>query len=458
MATKGKLRAAASSLMGRLAAIAILILVLLIPKAMVMGLIREREDRRDEAKTEVSEKWGGEQVLLGPVLSVPYETLVVIEEKEKGVVKKTTKRQMHNAFFLPDKVVHDVQVETQVRYRGIFEIILYEAKVTTRGVFARPSFAKLAVNANRIFWDKATLVQGISDIRGIQSDVKFAWDGRTLDLSPGVVNDKVVNSGVQANVGLPEGKRQHSFEMTYTLNGAEDLRFVPNGVQTVVEMTSPWNCPSFQGAFLPKTREVRDDGFTARWEIPHLARNFPQQWQDNDITQYEMQGSAFGVSLLYPVDTYQTTMRSAKYGILFLALTFLIFFLFEILVGVKMHPIQYLLVGFGLLLFYVLLLAFSEHMLFGPAYLFASLATIGLVTAYSSSVLWNWKRARVIGVILGFTYAYLYTLLKIEDYALLLGSLGLFIALAILMFVTRNIDWYEAGDADEGKPGRKPKR
>ncbi len=449
-------------------AITVLLLLLLIPKSMVTDVIGDRERHRDEARQQVSAQWGGSQVLAGPFLVVPY---LVLEKavNEKKEVQQTT--SLYYAVFLPDSLEEEIQADPQVRHRGIYEVVLYQAKVSLKGTFPWPNFNGFAVQPQKILWNKAALVQGLSDIRGIQKDARLIVDGKDVSLEPGLPPIQTVSSGIHAGLDLSARRPSLSFSLGFTLNGAGNLSFIPLGRQTSVHFASPWPNPSFQGAFLPNERQVGPNGFTAQWEIPNLARNFPQQWSTaNSPVEFQVQlasnastyaggdettpnvrdlgPSTFGVDFFYPVDNYQAATRSAKYGELFLALTFLIFFLFEVLSKVRIHAFQYLLVGFALILFYLLLLSFSEFIGFGWAYLIAAASTIGLITAYSSSLLWHWRQARMIGLLLAFIYGYLYCLLKAEDYSLLLGSIGLFVSLAVVMYATRKVDWYQAGGKD----------
>ena len=457
-----KLQSATTSFTAKFIAITILLLLLLIPKGMVTDVISDREQHRDEARQAVSAQWGGPQVLAGPFLVVPYLVSEKVLNDKKELQETST---LYYAVFLPDSLQETIQADPQVRHRGIYEVVLYQSKVVLTGSFPWPNFNTFAVVPSKILWNKAALVQGLSDIRGIQKGAQLLIDGKTISLEPGLPPIQTVTSGIHADLDLSIPKAAVPFNLSFTLNGAGNMSFIPLGRQTTVDFSSSWPNPSFQGAFLPNDRQVGPKGFTAKWEIPNLARNFPQQWTTaNSPVDFQVQAAAyygstdanlgirtqdlgpstFGVDFFYPVDNYQSTTRSAKYGELFLSLTFLIFFLFEVLSGSRIHPFQYLLVGFALILFYLLLLSISEFIAFGWAYLIASIATISLITVYSHWVLWDWKRARMMGMLLGFIYAYLYCLLKAEDYSLLLGALGLFISLGVVMYVTRNVDWYNA--------------
>ncbi len=295
---------------------------------------------------------------------------------------------------------------------------------------------------------------------GINENIKVTWDseefyvkpGIEIKLSPGSRNEqliKTIRSGVSANIPLniAEAKKAYNFTFDINLKGSEKLGFIPLGGETNVELISDWQTPSFDGAFLPDEREVGKDGFKARWKVLQLNRNFPQSWKgkpSNDILD-----SAFVVKLLVPVDEYQKNERSVKYAIMFISLTFLIFFFVEVINKIRIHPIQYLLVGLALVLFFSLLLSLSEHLNFNLAYLIASIGTISAITLYSRNIFKNNRLTMLQGGVLAILYIFIFTILQLQDYALLMGSTGLFVVLAIVMFISRKIDWY----AIDIKPG-----
>ena len=223
------------------------------------------------------------------------------------------------------------------------------------------------------------------------------------------------------------------------LNGSGQISFLPLGKSTSVKLSSTWKSPSFNGPFLPDEREVNEQGFNATWKILNLNRSYPQQWAGKNE---KVAASAFGVKLFHPIDEYQQTMRSVKYAVLFITLTLVAFFLTEVINRVRVHPIQYLLIGSAICLFYLLLLSISEHSSFGLAYLVSSAASTGLVTLYSRSVLKSMPVSMTICGLMSFLYGFLYITLRLEDYALLIGSTGMFAVLAMVMYLTRKVDWY----------------
>ncbi|HKL19941.1 MAG TPA: cell envelope integrity protein CreD [Halalkalibaculum sp.] len=419
------------SLGTRLFIIAFLTLALLIPSFLIQELISERESRRDSVANEISQKWGDKQVIIGPLLSVPY--------KHYFKNSDTIEQAIRYAHFLPDKLTIEGSIIPEVRYRGIYEVIVYNSKLSLSGSFPSLDLSGLNVPPEHFLPDEAFVSVGISDMTGIKDFISVNWDGKDYQANPGIESNDVLKSGISIVPSLEAGKaNQFNFEMN--LNGSSALLFSPVGKQTTVQLTSGWPNPSFTGNFLPAEREVSSSGFKATWEVLHLNRNFPQKWTG---PKQEVSNSTFGVDLLLPVDEYQKTMRTAKYAIMFISLTFLTFFMMELLGKKLIHPVQYLLIGFALLLFYTLLLSISEYLVFKLAYLLAAAPVILLITVYAYRVLSDKRQAGIIFGVLILLYGYLYILLQLQDYALLMGSIGLFIVLSLVMYLTRNIDWFE---------------
>ena len=412
--------------------IGVLILVMLIPVVMIQNLIRERELTGSSVVSEVSSKWGNRQALSGPVFCVPFRI--------SRIENNTTREIRDMAYFLPEELNIETDVQPEIRYRSIYKVVVYQSEIKVGGTFRHPDFDKLNVKAHSIEWENAFVIIGISDMRGIRSNIAFNWDNTPKESMSGTGDLMLAESGVTVKIPLSAenaDEKIYPFDFTLTLNGSDGLFFVPAGKTTRVTMTSPWNTPSFDGTFLPDWREVAN-GFTATWNVFNYNRNFPQMWTG---TNYHFQASEFGVNLILPVDHYQKTMRSAKYAIMFIALTFLVFFLVELISHKRIHPFQYLLVSIGLVLFYSLLLALSEQMHFNIAYLISAVAIIGLITAYSHSIFKEMKLTVLMGGFLTVLYLFLFTVLQLEDFALLFGSVGLFISLAVVMYISRKVDW-----------------
>jgi inner membrane protein len=295
-----------------------------------------------------------------------------------------------------------------------------------------------------VLWEEAFLTIGISDLRGVKEKVTVNWSGEEIAVEPGSRIPGLVNSGITVNNLFDKVPDPGSFQFSFNLHlqGSSHLGFIPLGKETVVSLSSNWQDPSFSGSFLPDDRTVNEEGFNASYKILELNRNYPQFWI-GDQNAASIQDSAFGVDLLLPANDYQKAMRSAKYALLVISLTFLTFFLVEIFNKKSVHPFQYILAGMALVLFYVLLISISEHTSFNTAYIIAGTAVISMTGLYARSVLGSLKQSVVLVMVLGLTYTFVYITLQIQDYALLIGSIGLTAILAFTMYITRNINWYE---------------
>jgi len=412
-----------------------LILILLIPTYMIRFLIHERENRHNITIEEISSKWAREQTIAGPILTVPYG----IYSKDKG--EKVIKSVKY-AHFLPDELNIDGNISPEIRYRGIYETVVYKSNLKFTGKFSSPDFKDLNIPDDNILWEDAFVSLGIPDMRGIEKNIEINLNKIIFAYTPGIETNDIINPGLSAPFPIkdadnPEKNYEYSFDIN--LKGSKELNFIPLGKETNVKLTSNWNNPSFDGAFLPYEREITNSGFNAKWNVLYLNRDYPQKWKGNS---YNIFNSAFGVKLLMPVDEYQKTMRSVKYAVMFISLTFMIFFFVEVINKKRIHPVQYILVGLALVIFFTLLLSLSEHINFNFAYLIASIATILLITAYSKTIFKSNFLTILMGSVLLILYGFMYTILQLQDYSLLLGSIGLFIVLAVTMYLSRKIDWY----------------
>jgi inner membrane protein len=433
-----------------------LMMVLLIPLAMILGLVSERTSRRDDAVREVSATWANPQVAGAIVLTVPY-TVTWTDANNKTV---TVDR---HARFLPEALTIDTRITPTFRHRGLFDVPVYTAHLVMRGIYRRPDLAALHVEDAAVLWDRATLGIGIGDLRGVTPGLAVTWNNKPLIVAPAVQSIGLSEQAMEATLPkLSEAAATADLPFTIELDlrGTSQIRFQPSGKTTTVTVASPWPDPKFFGAFLPETPNISAAGFEATWRLSHFGRGYPQSWLDTDMSADKLRDTSeaarFGVALVTPVDIYQQSDRSVKYGALFILLTFLTFFLTELFQRARLHPVQYLLVGAALCLFYLLLLSLSEQVGFGPAYIAASGATIGVIAMYAGYALGGlWQGARTaLGLVA--MYGFLYILLRLEDYALLAGTLGLFAILAGLMYVTRRVNWYEIGRSQLPAPAPAP--
>ncbi len=439
---QGLMTAIRGSQMLRLLVIGFLVLLLLIPAAMIGGLVSERRSTRDGAVEEVTAKWGRLQVVTGPALVIPYvQRRVELDKKGDKVVREQTR----HLTVLPETLSVRGEIETEVRHRGIFDVPVYRLKLEVSGRFARPDFPEWGVPPGDVRWDRAEIGVGISDARAIQEQADLTWNGRTISFLPGTGAFELKTTGIHAPLAGAPPAAAFEFKFPLVLNGSVGVYFTPFGRETSVSLRSNWSDPSFQGNWLPTKRSVTDHGFEASWSIPFLGRNYPQAWNDGTSMADTVDASKFGLDLITPVDEYRMAERSTKYAGLFILLTFATIWLIEVLGRLRVHSIQYLLVGAAMCLFFLLELALSEHLGFALAYAVASVAVIALIASYSLAALRSPGRAGIVGGLVASLYAYLYVLLKNEDYALLIGSVGLFLMLAAVMYLTRRIDWHAAG-------------
>jgi inner membrane protein len=426
----------------RMIVMGVLLVALNVPLTMMCGVVSERAARRDTVVRDVSSDWGGTQFVGGPVLSVPYRySWTDASGRTHGATS--------HYHFLPETLTIDGSIEPGERRRSLFTVVVYTARIKLRGQFAAPRLPDVKPAPDAVLWNEAAVSVGITDPRGIARAVELTWNGAPRRFVPGAVDTGLFTTGMQAKAdGLePARTAPLPFEMDLEVKGTREFRVLPAGNETTMKLTSPWPHPSFVGT-TPDPPQVDGNGFSASWRVPYFGRGFPPLWNGSDTQAVQRIGqqasaSAFGVALIQPVDIYVQSDRAVKYAALFIVLTFVIAFVWEITGGVLVHPIQYLFVGFTMCVFYLLLLSLAEHSGFDAAYLIAAGATIALLAWYWSWVLGGRRQGTLMGGALTVLYGYLYLLLRLEDYALLAGSAGLFVMLALLMFLTRRVNWYE---------------
>jgi len=437
----------------KLGVVGVLTLVLMIPLAMIRGVLSERRERKAEAIGEITRSWGAEQTIVGPVLVVPYTHDVVeyVNQTVNGRTERVESRRVETArlYVLPSTMDCEGSLDPRTLHRGIYEAVVYAGALTLSGGFQRPDLKALRIPEDRVKWDEAEVTLAVTDLRGTRESLVLEAGTERVPLQPGCLLPGFT-SGVRARVGdIAAGGTSWTYRVALTLNGSRSLEIVPSGASTSVRLASTWPDPSFMGAFLPVDRTVDAGGFKAEWRVAQYGRTFPSVWSDAQPAGQpgagDFSGSALGVSLLSLVDTYRTVERSIKYGILFVALVFTAFFLFEVLAALRIHPLQYALVGAALCLFYLGLLSLSEFIAFPAAYAAAAGASLLMIATYCARVLRSGRRTGLVAGVLALTYGYLYVLLQLQDFSLLFGTVGLFAALGAVMYATRNVDWYAAG-------------
>ncbi|KVL11661.1 cell envelope integrity protein CreD [Burkholderia cepacia] len=435
---------------------ALLALLILIPLQMVQSIVHERSAYRMDALQSIWSSYAGPQTVSGPVLVVPYtEVTRVRDETPAGGATKTSLRSETKRLLVFPKTLNvDGTLTTSVRYRGIHKALVYELTSRLTGTLALPDLKKLPQADGHVSFkvDNAYVAIGIGDIRGLTAQPDVRIGGARFDVEQGTRLDSL-RQGVHANVDLAALAEAGAgagagavvpFSIDLPLRGAESVAFAPVGDQNDFSLKSTWPHPSFDGAFLPNNRTVDARGFTGNWRVTSFNTKAREQ-----IATGNGEGAieTASVSMIEPVNVYLQAERATKYGALFVMLTFASFFMYELVKRLRIHPIQYALVGLSLALFFLLLLSLSEHIAFAYAYLAASGACIGLLGFYLSFVLHSVKRGAVFSALLAVLYAALYGLLLSEDNALMLGSLLLFAILAGIMTLTRRVDWYSLGAA-----------
>jgi inner membrane protein len=408
----------------KMAILAFMGLLLLIPLEMIKSVIRERAQYANEAKIEIGKLWATSQIITGPVLNIPGKKII----SDKGEFATTI---LH---VLPENLVVAGRIKPEIRYRGIYETVVYDSELALSGGFSTEGFEN--PDGYIYDWDHAYFTLGVSDNKGIRDNIVLNLDGKVIDAAPGTLDNDVFETGISFPVAIKnvdEKGFRGNFNMKLGLRGSEYLSFTPVGKTTEVTLSSDWNAPSFQGNFLPVERKVTPQGFDARWVVTHLNRNFPQIWTGD---KYKPEGDAFGVDLMIEVDHYKKAERSAKYGLLFILFTFFVLIVIEFRSSERIHIFYYLLVSLALLLFFSMLSALSEQVGFNAAYLISSVAIIGLLSAFFKSLMKKWWVVLLISGLLTTLYLFIFVLLALKDYAYLGGNVGLFILLAVLMMLS----------------------
>ena len=435
-----------TSITARMLMVGFLVIILLIPLSYISSLINERAFRQTDVVNEINSKWGNHVLVYGPVLKLPYKSYTetkTYNEKTKTYFKET-QTHIKNAYIFPENLDSKVKVNSKTLSRGNFESAVFTTQMDFSGHYIPVDLKAKGIKPEDIVWNEATIILKTSNLKGIKSEVQINLNDKTYNFETNFNQNDNHNLDVLESSFIKGetlfATKSTNFNFSITFNGSRQIEIIPIGKTTTMQMESNWADPSFMGNYLPndETKQITENGFKADWKVLHINRAFSQQHLKNipKLNQF-----AFGTKFMVMVDEYQKSERSAKYGFLVIGLTFLVFFLIQTLSKINIHPFQYLMIGLALTMFYTLLVSISEHSNFLKAYLIAGISVILLITLYSKSILKTFKFPLFIGASLSALYAFIYVIIQLENYALLVGSIGLFLILAIVMFVSRKIDW-----------------
>ncbi len=443
------------SITARMIMVGFLILILMIPLTYIKMLIQERMMRQEEVVSEINQKWGEEVLIYGPILKVPYKTFKTkssYDEKTKEWTKEEIE-SIHYGYFFPEKLNVNSTINPEEKTRGIYKTAVYQSDIKINGSFKKPDFSEKEIKDEHILWDKIRFIVQTSNLKGASSLFEININNNTYSFKSSHFNDDYTTSKYKSynsitlnelesktlkKEDVPKTKLVH-FSMDINMKGSEQIRFIPIGKETDVNVKSDWKTANFIGEYLPyNSDKISTEGFDAKWKILDINRPYSQQFFKGIPN---LKRFAFGVNFMIPVDEYQKSERSAKYGFLVIGLTFLIFFLIQTMSKIHIHPFQYLMIGVALTMFYTLLISISEHSSYLKAYLIAGISVITLITLYSKSILKNIKFPFFIGISLTALYTFIFVIIQLENYALLVGSIGLFAILAGVMYASRKIDW-----------------
>ena len=422
-----------------------LTLVLLIPLFFVQDLIRERSQRKTQMVDEVTNLWGKDILFYGPILRIPYTSYEAynVTNPKTGITTIERKIITNYAYFFPNELKNTSNIKKNESLKlGIFNHVVFTADMNFKGDFAKPNFTKLGVSEENIQWSKASIIVKTTNLKSIKSELKiqlnndkFSFEPQNMDKSEYSI---LASNNFDYKTLIKNDKINFSFGITY--NGSNSVKFIPVGKITTVSVDSDWESPSFEGSFAASdtTKTINKKGFHADWKILDINRTFTQQYVNAlpNLDDY-----LFGVKLIQTVDEYQQNERASKYGFLVIGLTFLIFFLIQSVSKINIHIFQYSMIGLALIMFYTLLISITEHSTFSFAYTVAVTSVVAMITLYSISILKNRKFPMFIGIALSVLYTFIYVIIQMEDYALLVGSIGLFLILGAVMYFSRKIDW-----------------
>ncbi|MDR0568812.1 MAG: cell envelope integrity protein CreD [Spirochaetaceae bacterium] len=430
----------------------VLILLFMIPLAMVQDIINERSRRSSGVEREIMASWGGEFLTFGPILQIPCKTYETFTRRsEQGDITQEIRETNFFLYIAPEELNVEVLLGTEIKKRGIFSVPLFAGTVKLSGRFNPGKILKHLQDRREAFPEQAELFIALADQRGIRGVETAEWNGGTIDFLPGM--EGFASAEIQGGIhgaASANTEQMNYFNISIAVQGGKSLKMTPLGEETAITVQADWTAPSFFGGYLPVSHRIEPSGFEAQWRISHLSRNIPLFWEGNG----EFASAAmFGVNFYKPLDHYGLNTRAVKYSFLFIIIPFLSFFLFELFLRRSIHPVQYILAGIGNVIFYLLLISFSERIPFSAAYWTSASAATAMLTLYSASLLGGWKNTPYIAGIMLLCYTFLYCTLQSEDWALLIGSIGAFAVTGFVMFITRKVDWYSGQWA---KPSAKP--
>ena len=435
----------------KLGAIGFIALLLMVPLAMIDGKITERAAYLQQAKQRVSDSWTGNQVVLPTLFILPYEVhrKVNITNSATKEITSQVQKSTYYKFIVPEKVSLSANVDNSIRHKGIYNVPVYTAQLYVTGAFDGKKINQLKKELSdqyeQVTFKTPYLSAVVSDPRGINSIPVLEWQNKTLTFKPGSRLPQKY-AGIHAPLSAVNEQGLNNFSYMLELRGMEQLSFIPIGLENELTVKSSWPHPQFIGDFLPTASEINKQGYQAKWHITSFANNIEEKALSCEKNNCEAFFSgSLGIKHIETVDVYLQSERTVKYGMLFIGLSFITFFIFETLMKLPIHPIQYSLVGLANAIFYLLLISLSENIPFGVAYLIASLCCVALLMFYLKPILKQNRYVYLFSTVLTILYGVLYIIINMEDLALMMGSFLTFFVLAIIMFSTRNIDWYKVG-------------
>ena len=463
-----------SSIFAKLSTIVVLVLLLLIPLFWVKDLIEERKNRQSEVSSEIAFKWAGQQVISGPIIAIPYQVVKEIVTTDKNIISTKNTYITQYVYLMPKSLDINSTISPESLKRGIYKSVVYNAQLDLKGSFDAIDFNKIDLSGQELEWKNAKILIGLSDLKGLGASPSLVFNQTKIDFEPNMSALNPFENNMIAAIDLTQTKTTlGNFQIKFNVRGSQSINFLPLAKQTKIHTQGNWANPSFNGSVLADDRNITGNNFEATWNIPSFNRKFSQQWVGDAEKLYEIKNNyeisnaisegyssttestattessiatekdMIQINFLEEVNNYQKTTRVAKYGILIIILTFAALFFTEIIKKQRIHLIQYMLIGFAMVLFYSLLLSISEHLGFNLAYLLAALATIILIASFIKSITNDSRSALIFSGILSIFYSFIFILMQLRDYSLIVGTIGIFIILAILMRVSTKINWYQ---------------